>query len=146
MEILPFKLTGDSELLVFAIAVHQAINVLARQAQGAQRVVLDALRPWRRVGWSTRGGRPDDQPAADLLSCLAMASEEDAVVFSAELREVGVCRRWIGFEVEAMSGFRWRRDGDSNGRQTLKKVTAEFVRGVTEANMTFCHAAPLDFH
>ena len=43
-----------------------------------------------------------------------MASEEDAVAFGAELGEVGVGRRWVGFEVEAVSGFRRRGGGNSN--------------------------------
>ena len=59
----------------------------------------------------------------------SMASlEEDAIVFGAELREVGHDRRGIGFEVEAVSGFRRRRGGDRNRCRVLEEVTAEFER------------------
>jgi hypothetical protein len=86
-------------------------------------------------------------PTADVLSCLAIASlEEDAVVLGAELREVRVRRRWIGFEMEAVSSFLRRCDGDSDGRRTLEEVAPEFVRRVAESDYVTCDAAPLDSH
>lgn len=73
------------------------------------------------------------------------ALEEDAVVFAAELREVGFCRCGIGFEVEAMPRFPRRRDGHRNRRRTLEEVAAELVCRVTEGHATG-YAAPLDSH
>lgn len=74
------------------------------------------------------------------------ASEEDAVVFGAELREVRVCRRGIGFEVKTVSGFLRRGGGDGNRRRALEEVASEFVRRVAESGDAPSHPAPLDFH
>src|SRR2546422_5268780 len=75
-----------------------------------------------------------------------MASEEDAVAFGAELGEVGVGRRWVGFEVEAVSGFRRRGGGNSDSRRTLEEIAAELVRRVAESEHAAGDATPLDFH
>ena len=74
------------------------------------------------------------------------ASEELAVVFDAKLREVCVCRRRIGFEVESVSGILRRGHGDRNRCRALEKVAAEFVRRVAKSKVAVGYATPLDFH
>src|SRR5260370_38972629 len=74
------------------------------------------------------------------------ASEEHAVVLDAELREFGACRRWVGLEVEAVSGILRRGGRDGDRRRTLEEVTAEFVRRVAESEDPPSHSAPFDFH
>jgi len=80
-----------------------------------------------------------------VLTCLARASgEEDAVLFPADLREVGFRSRWIGFEVEAVSGFRRRRGRNRNPGWTLEEVASELVRLVAESPEAPGDAAPVD--
>src|SRR5262245_54855923 len=79
------------------------------------------------------------------LPHLIMASEEDTILFGSKLREVGHRLRWIGFEVEAVPGFRRRGDGDRNRGRTLEEVAAELVRRVAESSEALGNAAPLDF-
>ena len=74
------------------------------------------------------------------------ASEENAVVFGAELREVGVRLRRVGFKVEAVSCMLRRGGRDGNCSRALEKVAAEFVRRVAESQDAASHSAPLDFH
>src|SRR5439155_18824829 len=74
------------------------------------------------------------------------SSKEDTVVFCTELRESSMRRRWVGFEVEAVSGFRRRGDGDGNLRGTLEEIAAEPVHRVSESEYATRDAAPLDLH
>lgn len=74
------------------------------------------------------------------------ASEEHAVVLGAELREVGVCGRRVGFEVEAVPCFLGRSGGDGNRRGALEEVAAEPVRRIAESQHAPGHAAPFDCH
>jgi len=90
--------------------------------------------------------RQVSRPATDVLSCLAMTSEEHAVVFRAELREIRVRSCWIRFEVEAVPGLPRRRGRDRNRRGTLEEVATELVRRIAESGHAAGDAAPLDSH
>ena len=75
-------------------------------ADQGDRGIVAGIREIRVNRWSSFGRTRDEE-----LTCLAKASpEEDPILFTAELRELGMCRGWIGFEVEAVSGFPRRRD------------------------------------
>jgi hypothetical protein len=74
------------------------------------------------------------------------ASEELAVVLGAELREVGVRRGRVGYEMEAVSGILRRGGRDGNRCRTLEEVAAEFVHRVAEFEDASGHSAPFDFH
>src|SRR5713101_55635 len=77
---------------------------------------------------------------------LSVLREENAAAFGAELREVGVRLRRVGFEVEAVPGFLRRGGRDGNRCRALEEVAAEFVRHVFESEDAPGHSAPFDFH
>jgi len=71
--------------------------------------------------------------------------EENPVVFAAELREVGFCRRWVGFEVEAVPRILRGCGRNGNRRRALEEVPAKLIRRVAESEHAPGHAAPSDF-
>src|SRR6266478_6931647 len=77
---------------------------------------------------------------------LGASGEEHAVMFAAELRELGACRRWVGLEVEAVPGILRRGGRYGNRCRALEKVAAEFVLRVAETEDAPGHSAPFDFH
>ena len=66
-------------------------------------------------------------------------------MFPAELREVCFCCRWVGFEVETVSGTLRGCGRNGNRRRTLEEVPAELIRRVAESEHAPGNPAPSDF-